>query len=74
MVIKKIVTLLIFKISNVDGTNLDLFKSFLNLLPVNNPLSTNINLHSEVYSLIEQKLYILSFIFMPFSTKRIKSY
>ena len=38
----------IFMVSTVEGTNLGIFKSFLNLLPVNNPLSTNVNLQTEV--------------------------
>ena len=37
------------KISNVTGTNLDYFKGFLNLLPVNNPLSNNMDMQTEVY-------------------------
>mmetsp|Transcript_36855 Transcript_36855/g.33092 ORF Transcript_36855/g.33092 Transcript_36855/m.33092 type:complete len:176 (+) Transcript_36855:1166-1693(+) len=39
----------IFMVSTVEGTNLGIFKSFLNLLPVNNPLSTNVNLQTEFY-------------------------
>jgi len=39
----------IFKLSNVTGYNMDLFKSFLNLLPVNNQLSSNVDMHSEFF-------------------------
>lgn len=39
----------IFLVSNLSGLNLDLFKSFLNLLPVINPFENSINLNTEVY-------------------------
>lgn len=51
--LRMMITLSHSKISSVTGMNLDLFSNFLNLLPVNNQLLSNKNLHTEVSPLTQ---------------------